>query len=80
MLYIVIPKGFFPVQETGLIPGHLRSLASPYILRARWPTGRRALAAVVHGRRILNVESLSSFIGVDGTQYDAERRAVSSST
>jgi multidrug efflux pump len=62
-LYIVIPKGFFPVQDTGLIQGI--SQAPPSISFEAMAQRQQALAAA-----ILNdpdVVSLSSFIGVDGT-------------
>ena len=63
MLYIMIPKGFFPVQDTGLIQGI--SEAPPSISFAAMADRQSALA-----KRILEdpeVESLSSFIGVDGS-------------
>ncbi len=63
ILYIVIPKGFFPIQDTGLIQGI--SEASQSISFAAMAERQNAL-----GKAILNdpaVESLSSFIGVDGT-------------
>ncbi len=63
ILYIVIPKGFFPTQDTGLIQGI--SEASQSISFAAMSERQEAL-----GKKILEdpaVESLSSFIGVDGT-------------
>ena len=63
ILYIVIPKGFFPTQDTGLIQGI--SEASQSISFAAMSDRQEAL-----GKKILEdpaVESLSSFIGVDGT-------------
>ena len=62
-LYIVIPKGFFPVQDTGEIQGV--SEADQSISFAQMTRQQERLASV-----ILNdpaVENLSSFIGVDGT-------------
>jgi len=62
-LYVYIPKGFFPVQDTGLIQGVTeagQSVSFPAMAERQ-----RALAAVV--LRDPDVESLSSFIGVDGT-------------
>ncbi len=62
-LYIVIPKGFFPIQDTGLIQGI--SVASPSVSFAAMSDRQQAL-----GNVILNdpdVASLTSFIGVDGT-------------
>jgi len=63
LLYIVIPKGFFPVQDTGLIQGI--SQASQSISFAAMADRQQALAAAV--LKDPDVESLSSFIGVDGT-------------
>jgi len=62
VLYIFVPKGFFPVQDTGLIQGI--SEAPQSISFAAMAERQRALA-----RAVLDdpaVESLSSFIGVDG--------------
>jgi multidrug efflux pump len=62
-LYIIIPKGFFPVQDTGIIQGI--SQASPTIGSKAMAQKQQEIADV-----ILNdsaVESLSSFIGADGT-------------
>jgi len=62
-LYIVIPKGFFPVQDTGVIQGI--SQAPPAI-------GSKAMAEkqLELTKAVLSdpaVESISSFIGADGT-------------
>jgi multidrug efflux pump len=62
-LYIIIPKGFFPVQDTGVIQGI--SQAPPAI-------GSKAMAErqLELTRSVLAdpaVESVSSFIGADGT-------------
>jgi multidrug efflux pump len=62
-LYIVIPKGFFPVQDTGLIQGI--SEAPQSISFSAMAERQQALAAVI--LKDPDVESLSSFIGVDGT-------------
>ena len=63
VLYIAIPKGFFPVQDTGMIQG---------ISEASQSISYEAMAKLQSqlGEAILkdpDVESLSSFIGVDGT-------------
>jgi len=61
-LYVFIPKGFFPAQDTGLIQGF--SEAPQNASFAAMSEYQQAL-----GKRILEdpaVESLSSFIGVDG--------------
>ena len=61
-LYVAVPKGFFPVQDTGVIQGV--SEAEQSISFPAMAERQQALA-----REILKdpaVESLSSFIGVDG--------------
>ena len=62
-LYILIPKGFFPVQDTGLIQGISEAPAS--ISFAAMAQRQEALAAAI--LKDPDVVSLSSFIGVDGT-------------
>ncbi len=62
-LYIIIPKGFFPVQDTGLIQGI--SEASPSVSFDAMAQRQQALAAAI--LKDPDVVSLSSFIGVDGT-------------
>src|ERR1700681_2386915 len=62
-LYVVVPKGFFPVQDTGVILGVSegpQNVSFPAMARRQ-----QALADVI--LRDPAVESLSSFIGVDGT-------------
>jgi multidrug efflux pump len=61
-LYAVIPKGFFPVQDTGLIQGI--SVASPSISFAAMAERQQALADAI--LKDPDVTSLSSFIGIDG--------------
>ena len=63
LLYIVIPKGFFPVQDTGLVQGITR--ASPDVSFAAMAEHQNALAAAI--LKDSDVVSLTSFIGVDGT-------------
>jgi len=63
LLYTLIPKGFFPVQDTGVILG---------VSEAPQTVSFPAMAARQQelAREILKdpaVESLSSFIGIDGT-------------
>ena len=62
LLYIVVPKGFFPVQDTGVIVGisEVPATASFDALADR----QQALTALI--LRDPAVESLTSFIGVDG--------------
>ena len=61
-LYIVIPKGFFPVQDTGLIQGI--SEASQNTSYGAMAQRQQQLAEAV--LKNPDVESLTSFIGVDG--------------
>jgi multidrug efflux pump len=63
LLYIIVPKGFFPVQDTGVILGI--SEAPQSISFLGMAKQQQALARVI--LKDPAVESLSSFIGVDGT-------------
>ena len=63
LLFLVIPKGFFPVQDTGEIQAF--SEASQTVSFAKMAQLQQRLAAVIVKNPA--VESLSSFIGVDGT-------------
>jgi multidrug efflux pump len=63
VLYMIIPKGFFPVQDTGVIQGI--SQAAPAVSAAVMAKKQQELAKVVLEDPA--VESLSSFIGADGT-------------
>jgi len=63
VLYIVIPKGFFPVQDNGLIQAVTE--ASQSISFDAMSKRQQALARVI--LQDPDVESLSSFVGVDGT-------------
>ena len=62
ILYIVIPKGFFPVQDTGVIQGI--SQANQSISFDGMEEKQKELARII--LQDPAVESLSSFIGVDG--------------
>ena len=62
-LYVIIPKGFFPVQDTGMIQGI--SEAPQSISFSAMAERQQSLAKVI--LQDPAVESLSSFIGVDGT-------------
>ena len=62
ILYILIPKGFFPEQDTGLIQGV--SEATESVSYAAMAERQQALAAAI--LKDPDVLSLSSFIGVDG--------------
>ena len=61
-LYIIVPKGFFPVQDTGVIQGI--SEAPQTISFPAMAERQQALAQVI--LKDPAVESLSSFIGADG--------------
>src|ERR1022692_1590080 len=63
ILYIVIPKGFFPVQDTGVIQGI--SQAPESISFQAMAQKQQELAKVILADPA--VQSLSSFIGADGT-------------
>jgi len=62
LLYYVIPKGFFPVQDSGLIQGI--SQAPDAISFTAMSERQRLLAEKI--MKDPAVESLSSFIGIDG--------------
>jgi len=62
-LYVIVPKGLFPVQDTGIIQGI--SQAAQNVSFTAMSEKQQALAAVI--LKDPAVESLSSFIGVDGT-------------
>jgi multidrug efflux pump len=62
-LYMIIPKGFFPVQDTGVIQAI--SQASPTIGSKSMATKQKELAKIILEDPA--VQSLSSFIGADGT-------------
>jgi len=63
LLYFFVPKGFFPVQDTGVIQGI--SEAPQSISFSAMADRQEALAAAI--LQDPAVASLSSFIGVDGT-------------
>src|SRR6201994_2283804 len=62
-LYIIIPKGFFPLQDTGVIQAI--SEAPQSVSYAAMAERQQQLASAI--LKDPDVESLSSFIGVDGT-------------
>ncbi len=62
VLYIAIPKGFFPVQDTGVILGI--SEAPESVSFGAMAERQQGLAKVI--LKDSAVESLSSFIGIDG--------------
>ncbi len=63
VLYVVIPKGFFPVQDTGLIQAVTEGPQS--VSFASMSERQRALAEAI--LKDPAVENLTSFVGVDGT-------------
>jgi multidrug efflux pump len=63
LLYMIIPKGFFPVQDTGIIQGI--SEASDSISFPAMAERQQELSKMI--LQDPGVDSLSSFIGIDGT-------------
>ncbi|WP_428532354.1 MdtB/MuxB family multidrug efflux RND transporter permease subunit [Rhodopila sp.] len=63
LLYTVVPKGFFPVQDTGVLQGI--SVAAQTVSYGAMAEHQQALAAAI--LKDPDVSSLSSFIGVDGS-------------
>src|ERR1700678_4076935 len=62
VMYQMIPKGFFPVQDTGVIQGI--SQAAPTVSATEMAKKQKQIAQVILADQ--NVQSLSSFIGPDG--------------
>ena len=63
VLYVIVPKGFFPVQDTGIIQGiseATESISFPLMAQRQ-----QQLSAII--LKDPAVDSLSSFIGIDGT-------------
>jgi multidrug efflux pump len=63
VLYIIIPKGFFPLQDTGIIQGTTEG--APAISFSAMIDRQQQLATLL--LRDQDVDSLSSFVGIDGT-------------
>ena len=63
LLFAIVPKGFFPVQDTGAIVGISEAPQSTSF--PAMAVRQQALARVILADP--DVESLSSFIGIDGT-------------
>ena len=63
VLYIVIPKGLFPVQDVGVIEGI--SVADNSVSYKAMVTRQRALAEQI--LKDPDVVSLTSYVGIDGT-------------
>jgi len=62
-LYIIVPKGFFPIQDTGVIMG-ISDAPESVSFVSMVERQQRLVAAILKDP---DVVSLSSFIGVDGT-------------
>ncbi|MFD1260339.1 multidrug efflux RND transporter permease subunit [Entomomonas asaccharolytica] len=62
LLYLVIPKGFFPVQDTGVIQG-ISEAPQNISFKAMAERQQRLVDVILKNP---NVVSLSSYIGVDG--------------
>jgi multidrug efflux pump len=62
-LFLIVPKGFFPVQDTGVLLGITE--APQTISFAEMALRQQALAKTI--LKDPDVESVSSFIGIDGT-------------
>jgi multidrug efflux pump len=63
LLYVVVPKGFFPVQDTGVILG-ISEAPQDVSFSAMSQRQQQLARAILKDPDVL---SLSSFIGVDGT-------------
>jgi multidrug efflux pump len=63
LLFLRIPKGFFPIQDTGVIQGI--SEAAQTVSFGEMSNEQQALAKIIVQDPA--VDSLSSFIGIDGT-------------
>jgi len=63
VMYMTVPKGFFPTQDTGIIQGITQ--ASPSISFASMTEKQQELVKVV--KEDPAVDSVTSFIGADGT-------------
>ena len=63
VLFAIVPKGFFPVQDTGVVIGVTE--APQDVSFAAMSQRQQALAAVL--LKDDAVQSLSSFVGIDGT-------------
>jgi multidrug efflux pump len=63
LLWIAIPKGFFPLQDNGIIQGTLQAPQS--VSYANMAQRQQQVASVI--MKDPAVQSLTSFVGVDGT-------------
>lgn len=63
LLWLVIPKGFFPVQDNGIIQGTLQAPQS--VSYSNMAQRQQEVASII--MKDPAVQSLTSFVGVDGT-------------
>ena len=63
LLWVVIPKGFFPLQDNGIIQGTVQ--ASQSVSYSKMAERQQEVASVI--MKDPAVQSLTSFVGVDGT-------------
>jgi multidrug efflux pump len=63
MLWVLIPKGFFPVQDNGIIQGTLQAPQSASF--ASMAQRQQQIAGII--MKDPAVQSLTTFVGVDGT-------------
>ncbi|MDR7342988.1 multidrug efflux pump [Pantoea alhagi] len=63
LLWVLIPKGFFPLQDNGIIQGTLQAPQS--VSYASMAQRTRDVASIIE--RDPAVQSVTSFVGVDGT-------------
>ncbi|QGU86987.1 MdtB/MuxB family multidrug efflux RND transporter permease subunit [Erwinia sorbitola] len=63
VLWMVIPKGFFPLQDNGIIQGSIQAPQS--VSYSNMAQRQQAVASVI--MKDPAVQSLTSFVGVDGT-------------
>ena len=73
LLGVMVPKGFFPIEDTGLIIGV--SEAAPDVSFARMMDRQQAVADVI--LRDPDVASVASFIGADGTNVTTNQGRLS---
>ena len=67
ILYVVIPKGLFPVQDVGVIEGI--SVADNSVSYAAMAARQSQLADAI--LKDPDVTSITSYIGIDGTTFQA---------
>jgi len=67
LLYVYVPKGFFPVQDTGVIMGISETAENTSFVAMSQKQQELAKVILKNG----NVENLASFIGIDGTNVTA---------